>query len=92
MVWTQIVYDADRLGEWADLSAPPESSSARTCSSGSSRSGPRTRSMDGLFGVHVPSTAFDLLESAGRTRARRVEFTLSVVEKIARSRGSPGST
>ena len=93
VVWTQIVYDADRLGEWADLVRARGVFERAHVLVGlvPLRSLKNARSMDGLFGVHVPSTAFDLLESAGADAERAgVEFTLSVVEKIRAIEGIAG--
>ena len=95
VVWTQIVYDADRLGEWADLVRARGVFERAHVLVGlvPLRSLKNARSMDGLFGVHVPSTAFDLLESAGRTRSAPAWSSPSRWwRRSARSRGSPGST
>ena len=93
LVWTQIVYDTDRLGEWADLVRSRGVFERARVLVGlvPLRSLKNARFMDGLFGVHVPSAAFDLLESAGSDAERAgVEFTLSVVEKIRAIDGITG--
>ena len=90
VVWTQIVYDVDRLGEWADLVRPRGIFERAKVIVGlvPLRSLKNARFLDGLFGVHVPQTAFDMLETAG-TEAERagVEFTIDVAK---RTRGIDG--
>ena len=63
VVWTQIVYDVDRLGEWADLVRPRGIFERAKVLVGlvPLRSLKNARFMDGLFGVHVPQAAFDVL-------------------------------
>jgi methylenetetrahydrofolate reductase (NADPH) len=93
VVWTQIVYDTDRLGEWADLVRVRGIFERARVLVGlvPLRSLKNARFMDGLFGVHVPQAAFDLLESAGSEAERAgVEFTLAVVEKIRAIDGIAG--
>jgi methylenetetrahydrofolate reductase (NADPH) len=93
VVWTQIVYDADRLGEWADLVRPRGIFERAKVLVGlvPLRSLRNARFMDGLFGVHVPQSAFDLLETAG-TEAERagIEFTIDVAQRIRRIDGISG--
>ena len=61
VVWTQIVYDVDRLAEWADLVRPRGIFERAKVLVGlvPLRSLKNARFMDGLFGVHVPQAAFD---------------------------------
>ena len=93
VVWTQIAYDTDRLGEWADLVRARGVFERARVLVGlvPLRSLKNARFMDGLFGVHVPQAAFDLLESAGSDAERAgVEFTLSVVDRIRAIDGIAG--
>ncbi|HUF59632.1 MAG TPA: methylenetetrahydrofolate reductase [Actinomycetota bacterium] len=93
VVWTQIVYDVDRLGEWADLVRPRGIFERAKVLVGlvPLRSLKNARFMDGLFGVHVPQGAFDVLETAG-TEAERagLEFTIDVAQRIRRIDGISG--
>jgi methylenetetrahydrofolate reductase (NADPH) len=85
VVWTQIVYDADRLGEWVELVRPRGIFERARVIVGlvPLRSLTNARFMDGLFGVHVPQAAFELLGSAGEDAERAgLEFTISVVRRI----------
>jgi methylenetetrahydrofolate reductase (NADPH) len=85
VVWTQIVYDADRLGEWVELVRPRGIFERARVIVGlvPLRSLTNARFMDGLFGVHVPQAAFDLLGSAREDAERAgLEFTISVVKRI----------
>jgi methylenetetrahydrofolate reductase (NADPH) len=93
VVWTQIAYDTDRLGEWADLVRARGVFERAHVLVGlvPLRSLKNARFLDELFGVHVPKAAFDLLESAGPDAERAgVEFTLSVVERIRAIDGIAG--
>jgi methylenetetrahydrofolate reductase (NADPH) len=84
-VWTQIVYDADRLGEWADLVRPRGIFERAKVLVGlvPLRSERNARFLDGLFGVHVPQAAFEVLRSAGSEAERAgTAFTIGVVERI----------
>jgi methylenetetrahydrofolate reductase (NADPH) len=93
VIWTQIAYDTDRLGEWADLVRARGVFERAHVLVGlvPLRSLKNARFLDGLFGVHMPPAAYDLLESAGRDAERAgVEFTLSVVEKIRAIDGIAG--
>jgi methylenetetrahydrofolate reductase (NADPH) len=93
VVWTQIVYDVDRLGEWADLVRPRGIFERAKVLVGlvPLRSMRNARFLDGLFGVHVPQIAFDVLESAGREAERAgVEFTIDVVQRIRAIAGISG--
>jgi methylenetetrahydrofolate reductase (NADPH) len=93
VVWTQVVYDTDRLGEWVDLIRPRGILQRARVLVGlvPLRSIKNARFMDGLFGVHVPGAAFDLLEAAGEDAERvGLEFTLSVVERIRAIDGIAG--
>ena len=93
VVWTQIVYDVDRLGEWADLVRPRGIFERAKVLVGlvPLRSLNNARFMDGLFGVHVPHVAFDMLETAG-TEAERagLEFTIDIAQRIRRIDGISG--
>jgi methylenetetrahydrofolate reductase (NADPH) len=93
VVWTQITYDVDRLGEWADLVRPRGIFERAKVLVGlvPLRSFRNARFMDGLFGVHVPQFAFDLLEAAG-DEAERVglDFTIDVAHRIRAIDGVSG--
>ncbi|MGH2680889.1 MAG: methylenetetrahydrofolate reductase [Actinomycetota bacterium] len=92
-VWTQITYDADRLGEWADLVRPRGVFERAKVIVGTVplRSLRNARFMDGLHGVHVPPAAFDLLGSAGAEAERAgVAFTVDVVRRIRTIDGISG--
>jgi methylenetetrahydrofolate reductase (NADPH) len=93
VVWTQILYDADRLAEWVELVRPRGIFERARVIVGlvPLRSLTNARFMDGLFGVHVPQAAFDLLGSAGDDAERAgLEFTLSVVRGIRAIDGIAG--
>ena len=95
VIWTQIVYDTDRLGEWVDLVRPRGILERARVIVGlvPLRSLKNARFLDGLFGVHVPAAAVDLLGAAGEDAERAgLEFTLSVMQRSRRSTGSPGCT
>jgi len=93
VVWTQIVFDADRLGAWADLVRPRGIFERAKVIVGlvPLRSLKNARFMDGLFGVHVPRTAFELLEAAGGEAERAgLEFTIDVARRIREIEGIAG--
>jgi methylenetetrahydrofolate reductase (NADPH) len=93
VVWTQIVYDADRLGEWADLVRPRGIFERAKVLVGlvPLRSTKNARFMDGLFGVHVPQAAFDLLGTAGDEAERvGVDFTIEVARRLREIDGVSG--
>ncbi len=93
VVWTQIVYDVDRLGEWADLVRPRGVFERAKVIVGlvPLRSLKNARFLDGLFGVHVPQKAFDLLEAAGEEAlGAGVEFTIDVAQRIRAIDGISG--
>lgn len=93
VVWTQIVYDVDRLGEWADLVRPRGIFERAKVLVGlvPLRSLKNARFMDGLFGVHVPQTAFDVLETVGIEAERAgLEFTIDVAGRIRQIDGISG--
>jgi methylenetetrahydrofolate reductase (NADPH) len=93
VVWTQIVYDVDRLAEWADLVRPRGVFERARVIVGlvPLRSLKNARFLDGLFGVHVPQAAFDLLETAGEDAERAgVEFTVDVAQRIRAIEGISG--
>lgn len=93
VVWTQIVYDADRLGEWADLVRPRGVFERAKVIVGlvPLRSVKNARFLDGLFGVHVPSRVFEVLEQAGDEAERAgVEFTVDVARRIRSIEGISG--
>ena len=55
------------------------------------RSAKNARFLDGLFGVHVPQAAFDLLEAAGDDAvAAGTRFTVDAIERIRRIDGIAG--
>ena len=93
VVWTQIVYDVDRLGEWADLVRPRGIFERAKVLVGlvPLRSLKNARFMDGLFGVHVPQAAFDVLETAGNEAERAgLEFTIDVARRVRQIDGISG--
>ena len=93
VIWTQIVYDTDRLGEWVDLIRPRGILERARVIVGMVplRSLKNARFLDGLYGVHVPEAAFDLLGSAGADAERAgLEFTLAVVQRIRAIEGIAG--
>ena len=93
VVWTQIIYDADRLGEWADLVRPRGIFERASVIVGlvPLRSLGNARFLDGLFGVRVPQAAFDVLEEAGDEAERAgLGFTLGVVQRIRAIDGISG--
>jgi methylenetetrahydrofolate reductase (NADH) len=93
VVWTQIVYDVDRLGEWADLVRPRGVFERAEVIVGlvPLRSVKNARFLDGLFGVHVPSRVFEVLEQAGDEAERAgVEFTIDVARRIRSIDGISG--
>ena len=93
VVWTQIVYDVDRLGEWADLVRPRGVFERAKVIVGlvPLRTLKNARFLDELFGVNVPKTAFDLLEEAGDEAERAgVEFTIDVAQGIRAIDGVSG--
>ena len=93
VVWTQIVYDVDRLGEWADLVRPRGIFERAKVLVGlvPLRSLKNARFMDGLFGVHVPQAAFDLLETAGtRPNEPGSSFTIDVAQRLRSIDGISG--
>jgi methylenetetrahydrofolate reductase (NADPH) len=93
VVWTQIVYDVDRLGEWADLVRPRGVFERARVIVGlvALRSVRNARFLDGLFGVHVPPRAFEVLEQAGDEAERAgVEFTIDVAQGIRAIDGISG--
>jgi methylenetetrahydrofolate reductase (NADPH) len=92
-VWTQIVYDADRLGEWAETARPRGIFERAHVVVGvvPLRSLRNARFLDGLFGVHVPAAAFDLLVGAGEdAEAAGLDFTIDVVQKVRAIEGIAG--
>jgi methylenetetrahydrofolate reductase (NADPH) len=93
VVWTQIVYDTDRLGEWVDLIRPRGILERAKVIVGlvPLRGIKNARFLDGLFGVHVPSAAFELLGAAGDDAERvGLEFTVSVMQRIRAIDGIAG--
>jgi methylenetetrahydrofolate reductase (NADH) len=93
VVWTQIAYDPDRLRGWADLVRPRGIFERAKVLVGlvPLRSLKNARSMDGLFGVHVPKPAFDLLEAAGDdAEAAGLRFTIDVAKRIRAIDGIAG--
>jgi len=93
VVWTQITYDVDRLGEWAELVRPRGIFERARVIVGlvPLRSTKSARFLDGLFGVHVPPAAFELLGSAGSEAERAgLEFTIDVARRIREVDGISG--
>jgi methylenetetrahydrofolate reductase (NADPH) len=93
VVWTQIVYDVDRLGEWADLVRPRGIFERASVIVGlvPLRSLGNARFLDGLFGVQVPKAAFDVLEAAGGEAERAgLGFTIDVAKRIREIDGISG--
>jgi methylenetetrahydrofolate reductase (NADPH) len=93
VVWTQIVYDVDRLGEWADLVRPRGVFERAKVIVGlvPLRSVKNARFLDRLFGVHVPSRVFEVLQQAGDEAERvGVEFTIDVARRIRSIDGISG--
>jgi methylenetetrahydrofolate reductase (NADPH) len=93
VVWTQIAYDVDRLGEWADLVRSRGIFDRASVIVGlvPLRSLGNARFLDGLFGVHVPRAAFELLESAGGEAERAgLEFTIDVARRLRAIDGISG--
>lgn len=93
VVWTQIVFDVDRLGEWADLVRPRGIFERAKVLVGlvPLRSLGNARFMDGLFGVHVPQSAFDLLGTAGEDAERvGLGFTIEVAQRLRSIEGVSG--
>ena len=72
-VQTQIVYDVDAFGEWAERVRPRGSSSGCTCWPAAPPRGPGSlRFMrEHLYGVVVPDALVDRLEAAGPDGPRR---------------------
>jgi methylenetetrahydrofolate reductase (NADPH) len=93
VVWTQIVYDVDRLAEWADIVRSRGVFERAKVIVGlvPLRSLKNARFLDGLFGVHVPPNVFHVLEAAG-DEAERVGlgFTLDVAQRIRAIDGISG--
>lgn len=92
-VWTQIVYEVDRLGEWADLVRARGVFERAHVLVGlvPIRSVTNARFLDGLFGVHVPPSVVELLEAAGDDAERAgIEFTIDVARRIAAIDGISG--
>jgi methylenetetrahydrofolate reductase (NADPH) len=93
VVWTQIAYDTDRLSEWADLVRPRGIFERAQVIVGlvPLRSLRNARFLDGLFGVHVPQSAFALLEAAGAEAERvGIDFTIDVVRRVRGIEGISG--
>jgi methylenetetrahydrofolate reductase (NADPH) len=93
VVWTQITYDTDRLGEWTDLVRPRGIFERANVIVGlvPIRSVGNARFLDGLFGVDVPSAAFDLLAAAGPEAERAgVAYTVEVAERLRAIDGISG--
>ena len=92
-VWTQIVYDADRLEEWAGLVRSRGVFERAKVIVGvvPLRSTKNARFLDGLFGVRVPPAAFDLLEAAGTdAELAGTAFTVQAIQKIRAIDGIAG--
>jgi methylenetetrahydrofolate reductase (NADPH) len=93
VVWTQIGYDSDRLGEWADLVRARGVFERARVIAGlvPLRSPGNARFLDGLFGVHVPEAAFDLLGAAGEDAEQAgVSYTIEVASRLREIDGISG--
>ena len=93
VVWTQIGYDVDRIAAWADLVRARGVFERAKVIVGlvPIRSIANARFLDGLFGVHVPQAAFDLLNGAGEDAERAgVAYTVEVAERLRGIEGISG--
>jgi methylenetetrahydrofolate reductase (NADH) len=93
VVWTQIVYDIDRLAGWAELLRPRGVFERASIVVGlvPLRSVANARFLDGLYGVHVPREAFDLLAQAGDdAEAAGLAYTVEVARRIQAIDGVSG--
>ena len=93
VVWTQIVYDADRLGEWAELVRARGIFERAKVIVGlvPLRSAANARFLDGLYGVDVPADAIALLDDAGEdAEAAGLAYTVDVASRIRRIDGVAG--
>ena len=93
VVWTQIAYDIDRIGAWADVVRARGVFERAKVIVGlvPLRSLGNARFLDGLTGVHVPPAAFDLLDNAGEDAERvGVEYTVQVAERLRGIEGISG--
>jgi methylenetetrahydrofolate reductase (NADPH) len=92
-IWTQIVYDVDRLGEWADLVRPRGVFERAHVLVGlvPIRSVANARFLDGLFGVHIPSAIVDALDAAGDDAERvGMDLTIDVARRLPAIDGISG--
>jgi methylenetetrahydrofolate reductase (NADPH) len=93
VVWTQIAYDVDRLEEWVSLIRSRGVLERAKVLVGvvPLRSTGNARFLDDLYGVHVPDTVFDALESAGDgAESAGVELTVDVVRRLRSIDGIAG--
>ena len=93
VVWTQIAYDIDRLGEWADLVRGRGVFERAKVLVGivPLRSLKNARFLDGLFGVHVPRPRSTCWSRRGARRSAPAwSSPSSVVEKIRAIDGIAG--
>jgi methylenetetrahydrofolate reductase (NADPH) len=85
VIWTQIVYDVDRLEAWLEVLRGRGLLDRASVLVGlvPLRSVANARFLDGLFGVHVPPAIHSALEDAGDDAERiGVELTVGIVERL----------
>jgi len=93
VVWTQIAYDTDRLGEWAELVRPRGIFERAKVLVGlvPLRSTANARFLDGLYGVDVPADAIALMDDAGDdAEAAGLGYTVDVARRIRAIDGIAG--
>ena len=93
VVWTQIVYDVDRLAAWIDGLRPRGVLERAKIIVGvvPLRSAANARFLDGLFGVQVPDEVHEALTAAGDgAEAVGVDLTVDVVRRLRSLDGVAG--
>lgn len=93
VVWTQIVYDVDRLAAWLDGLRDRGILERAKIIVGivPLRSTANARFLDGLFGVHVPDAVHGALAAAGDdAEAVGVDLTVDVVRRLRSLDGVAG--
>jgi methylenetetrahydrofolate reductase (NADPH) len=93
VVWTQIAYDVERIGEWLDEVRPRGILERAKVIVGlvPLRSAANARFLDGLFGVELPASIVPALEAAGDdAEAIGVELTVDVVTRLRSIDGVAG--
>jgi methylenetetrahydrofolate reductase (NADPH) len=93
VIWTQIAYDLDRLRAWAETARRRGTFERAKAIVGivPLRSLGNARFLDGLTGVHVPRSAFDLLDAAGADAEEvGMGFTVQVVQELRSIDGVAG--